>query len=39
MNASTLIVINTLFATAGFIITMFGFGVAILRGAEWYSKE
>jgi len=39
MNANTLTVLNTLFATAGFIITMFGFGVAIIRGAEWASKE
>jgi hypothetical protein len=31
--------LNTLFATAGFIITMLGFGIAIIRGAEWASKE
>ena len=31
--------LNTLLATAGFIITMIGFGVAIIRGAEWVSKE
>ena len=31
--------LNTLLATSGFIITMFGFGVAIIRGAEWVSKE
>ena len=39
MSANTLTVLNTLFATAGFIITMFGFGVAIIRGAEWAGKE
>ena len=39
MNANTLTVLNTLFATAGFIITMFGFGVTIIRWAEWASKE
>ena len=31
--------LNTLFATAGFIISMLGIGVGILRGAEWASKE
>ena len=31
--------LNTLLATAGFIITMIGFGLAIIRGAEWASKE
>ena len=31
--------LNTLLATAGFIITMIGVGVAIIRGAEWASKE
>ena len=31
--------LNIFLATAGFIITMFGFGVAIIRGAEWASKE
>ena len=31
--------LNIFLATAGFIITMFGFGVAIIRGAEWVSKE
>ena len=31
--------LNTLLATAGFIITMFGFGVAIIRGVEFMSKE
>ena len=31
--------LNTLLATSGFIITMIGFGVAIIRGAEWASKE
>ena len=39
MNANTLIVINTLFAMGGLIITALGFGVAIIRGAEWASKE
>lgn len=31
--------LNIFFATAGFIITMIGVGVAIIRGAEWVSKE
>mgnify|MGYP003402946965 CR=1 FL=1 len=31
--------LNTLLATSGFIITMIGFGIAIIRGAEWVSKE
>ena len=31
--------LNTFLATAGFIITMIGFGIAIIRGAEWVSKE
>ena len=31
--------LNTFLATAGFIITMIGFGIAIIRGAEWASKE
>jgi len=39
MSANTLTVLNTLFATAGFIITMLGIGVGILRGANWASKE
>ena len=39
MNENTLTVLNTLFATAGFIITIIGIGVGIIRGAEWASKE
>jgi len=39
MSANTLTVLNTLFATAGFIIAMLGVGVAIIRGAEWAIKE
>ena len=31
--------LNIFLATAGFIITMIGVGVAIIRGAEWVSKE
>ena len=31
--------INIFLATSGFIITMIGVGVAIIRGAEWASKE
>jgi len=31
--------LNTLLAAAGFIITMIGFGIAIIRGAEWAIKE
>jgi len=31
--------LNTLLATSGFIITMLGVGVAIIRGAVWASKE
>ena len=31
--------LNTLLAMSGFIITMFGVGVAIIRGAELASKE
>lgn len=30
--------INIFLATSGFIITMIGVGVAIIRGAEWVSK-
>ena len=39
MNANTLTVINALFAMGGLIITALGFGVAIIRGAEFMSKE
>jgi hypothetical protein len=31
--------LNTLLAMSGFIITMLGVGLAIIRGAEWASKE
>ena len=31
--------LNIFLATAGFIITMIGVGVAIIRGAEFMSKE
>jgi len=31
--------LNIFLATSGFIITMFGVGVAIIRGAEWASNE
>ena len=31
--------LNIFLATSGFIITMIGVGVAIIRGAEWASKE
>jgi len=31
--------LNTLLATSGFIVAMLGFGVAIIRGAEWANKE
>jgi len=31
--------LNIFLATAGFIITMIGVGVAIIRGAELASKE
>jgi len=31
--------LNTFLATAGFIITMLGIGLAIIRGAEWAGKE
>ena len=31
--------LNTLLATSGFITAMLGVGVAIIRGAEWASKE
>ena len=31
--------LNTLLAMSGFIITMLGIGLAIIRGAEWVSKE
>jgi type IV secretory pathway component VirB8 len=31
--------LNIFLATSGFIITMIGFGIAIIRGAEWASKE
>jgi hypothetical protein len=31
--------LNTLLATSGFIVSMLGVGVAIIRGAEWVSKE
>jgi len=31
--------LNIFLSTSGFIITMFGVGVAIIRGAEWASKE
>ena len=30
--------LNIFLATSGFIITMFGVGVAIIRGAEWASN-
>ena len=31
--------LNIFLATSGFIITMIGVGVAIIRGAEFMSKE
>jgi len=31
--------LNTLLAASGFIVAMLGFGIAIIRGAEWASKE
>jgi len=31
--------LNTLLAMSGFIVAMLGVGVAIIRGAEWASKE
>jgi len=31
--------LNIFLATSGFIITMIGVGVAIIRGAEWAGKE
>ena len=31
--------LNIFLATSGFIITMFGVDMAIIRGAEWASKE
>ena len=31
--------LNTFLAASGFIVAMLGFGVAIIRGAEWASKE
>lgn len=31
--------LNIFLATSGFIITMFGVGMAIIRGAEWAGKE
>ena len=39
MNANTLTVINALLAMSGLIITALGFGVAIIRMAEFMSKE
>ena len=31
--------LSTLLAASGFIVAMLGFGIAIIRGAEWASKE
>ena len=31
--------INIFLAASGFIVAMLGVGVAIIRGAEWVSKE
>ena len=31
--------LNTLLVMSGFIVAMLGFGVAIIRGTEWASKE
>ena len=31
--------INIFLAASGFIVSMLGVGVAIIRGAEWVSKE
>ncbi len=38
-GGDTMNALNIFLATAGFIITMFGVGVAIIRGAEWAIKE
>jgi len=31
--------LNTFLAASGFIVAMLGVGVAIIRGAEWASKD